>query len=112
MSPGPTHRRPERCDGSPWARRVRTSHSWGSTPRGRCAERRSVSLAIPEGTEGQIELALEAPRDALALDNRAWLDVGRRAALPVVVRARAPEGRSTLAGWLGGCPGPARPGGT
>ncbi|OGX40177.1 MAG: hypothetical protein A3C53_07530 [Omnitrophica WOR_2 bacterium RIFCSPHIGHO2_02_FULL_68_15] len=66
-------------------------------------ERRSVSLAIPEGTEGQIELALDAPRDALALDNRAWLDVGRRAALPVVVRARAPEIRSTLAGWLGAC---------
>ncbi len=66
-------------------------------------ERRSVSLAIPENTEGQIELTLEAPRDALALDNHAWLDVGRHAALPVVVRSHAPEIRLTLASWLGAC---------
>ena len=50
-------------------------------------ERRSVSLGVPEGTEGPIELTLDAPRDALDVDNHAWLDVGRNATLPVVVRA-------------------------
>ena len=65
--------------------------------------RRSVSLAIPEGVTGEVELALAAPRDGLEVDNRAWLNLGERAARPVVVRSAAPAFRLAMSGWLGAC---------
>lgn len=65
--------------------------------------RRSVSLEIPEGVTGDIELALAAPHDGLELDNHAWLSLGRRAARPVVVRSSAPEFRLAISGWLEAC---------
>jgi hypothetical protein len=66
-------------------------------------ERRSVSLALPEGARGAVSLSLDAPRDGLSLDNRAWLDVGEQAALPIAVRSDNAGFRLTLSSWLGAC---------
>lgn len=66
-------------------------------------ERRSLSLALPGNTAGQIEVALTARGDGLAADNRAWLTLQRAEALPIAVRSSSPAITRTLSRWLGAC---------
>jgi hypothetical protein len=65
--------------------------------------RRAVSLAVPEGVEGMIDIALEQPSDALSVDNRAWVAIHRTSALPVVVRFDSPALTRTISTWLQAC---------
>lgn len=65
--------------------------------------RDTLSLAIPAGTEGLVEILLRAARDGLSVDDRAWFDMQRRATLPIVVQTRSPAIGKTLATWLGAC---------
>ncbi len=66
-------------------------------------QRQAVSLALPDQAQGAVEVQLQAKRDALAADNRAWVDLGRRATLPVVVRSQSPAFLRVMSKWLGAC---------
>ena len=66
--------------------------------------RQSLSLGIPEGTEGWVEIALTAENDGLEADNRAWIDLRRNATLPVVIRSQSPAFTRTVSAWLAACP--------
>ena len=68
-------------------------------------ERANVVLAVPEGTEGWLEVALRTPDDALAADNRAWVPVHRTVALPVVVRSEREAFNDLMSRWLSACQG-------
>ncbi len=70
-------------------------------PRARLA----LPLALPEGAEGDVEVALEVPGDGLDVDNRAWMDVHRTATLPIVIRSQRPSFLHTVSSWLDACPG-------
>jgi hypothetical protein len=65
--------------------------------------RESVSLVMPEGTEGWVEIALAVQGDGLGVDDRAWLDLCRPATPPIVVRSQSPAFKQTISTWLGAC---------
>ncbi len=65
--------------------------------------RQSLALALPEGVTGRVELALAAPADALAADNRAWVHIHPTARLPVVVRSARPLFTQAVSAWLNAC---------
>lgn len=65
--------------------------------------RQSLALALPEGVTGQVELALAAPADALAADNRAWVNIHPTARRPVVVRSARPQLTQAVSAWLNAC---------
>lgn len=67
-------------------------------------ERRALSLALPESTNGGITLALTGGVNGLAVDDRAWIDVHQSARLPVVIQTQAPALTRTLSTWLDACP--------
>jgi len=65
----------------------------------------SVSLEVPEETDGWVLLRADAERDALAADDIAWVRVRRQTARPVWVRSGDAEFVSRLGRWLDACPG-------
>jgi hypothetical protein len=66
-------------------------------------ERRSLALVLPDEAAGWAEIRLDAARDGLEADNRAWVDIHRGAAVPIVVRPHAAAFKDTLSTWLGAC---------
>ncbi|MBI4003739.1 MAG: BatA domain-containing protein [Candidatus Omnitrophica bacterium] len=66
-------------------------------------ERSSVPLAIPETFEGWLEVILEAPEDALAVDNRAHILIRSSAVLPVAVVSEHAPFRRVIGEWLSAC---------
>ena len=66
-------------------------------------ERSSIPLAIPETFEGWLEVVLEAPEDALAVDNRAQILIRSSATLPVAVVSEHPPFRRVIGEWLSAC---------
>ena len=67
--------------------------------------RTTVPLTMPEGTEGWVDLRLEAPADALMADDRATVMVRRTSTLPVAVVSEDTEFQRTIGQWLGACEG-------
>ena len=65
--------------------------------------RRALPLALPEGTQGWIELTLAGPPDGLEADNRAWVSVSNVPALPIVVHSASPTFKQTMSAWLSSC---------
>lgn len=84
-----------RQDGRPLADPVSTE----LTPH----ERSSIPLAIPETFEGWLEVVLEAPEDALAVDNRAQILIQSSSTLPVAVVSEHPPFRRVIGEWLSAC---------
>src|SRR3989338_4499212 len=68
-------------------------------------ERASVSLAIPDGLSGWVEVGLEARPDALAADNRARILVRPSSTLPVAVVSEHAAFRQIIGEWLSACEG-------
>ena len=68
-------------------------------------ERASIPLAVPETFEGWVEVVLETPQDALAVDNRARLLIRQASALPVAVVSEQPSFRQLIGEWLNACEG-------
>ena len=66
--------------------------------------RMAVSLVLPEMISGLVEITLSARADHLGTDNRAWLELRRTAAMPVLVRLHDPAARSAVSTWLAACP--------
>jgi hypothetical protein len=66
--------------------------------------RRSLSLAMPEGIEGWVDIALISRNDGLDVDNHAWIEIRSRPTRPIVIRARSPSFKQTVSTWLGACP--------
>jgi len=69
-------------------------------PRARAA----LSLELPAGTDGWVDVTLTGQPDGLAVDNRAWVQIRRSAQLPIVVQSESPAFRQTVARWLQACP--------
>ena len=67
-------------------------------------ERWPASLTLPKGIEGWVELSLTTQGDALAVDNRAWVQVQRTSMLPIVIQSARPTLTQTLSTWLSACP--------
>jgi hypothetical protein len=67
-------------------------------------ERPSVSLELPDDTEGWVECSLSVPRDGLEVDNHAWVRLRRSATLPIVIRSSTPAFVQTVSSWLSACP--------
>ncbi|MBI4343090.1 MAG: VWA domain-containing protein, partial [Candidatus Omnitrophica bacterium] len=67
-------------------------------------ERRSLSLPVPESVEGWVVIELDAARDALASDDRAWIRLERATRLPILLQLRTPSLQSAVSGWLAACP--------
>ena len=65
--------------------------------------RSAFAVALPEGTEGMIDLALTAAPDGLAVDNHAWVDLHRRASVPVMLNVQTPTIRQAITSWLNAC---------
>jgi len=65
--------------------------------------RQPLALALPEGTTGWVELSLAVPADALAADNRAWVQISPAARLPVVLRFARPQLTQAVSAWLSAC---------
>ena len=65
--------------------------------------RRSVALSIPEEAEGWVEISLRSRGDALDVDNHAWVNLHRRALLPVSLQSRTADVTQTVSTWLEAC---------
>lgn len=65
--------------------------------------RQALALALPEGTEGWLELMVAGASDGLSADNRAWMMLRRSARLPIVVRSQREAFRRTISTWLDAC---------
>lgn len=65
--------------------------------------RQAVTLPLPANTAGVIEISLEAPSDALRVDNRAWAMIAPEDRLPIVVQVKQPALASAVMHWLGAC---------
>ena len=63
-----------------------------------------ISLTLPEESEGLVEVRLSATRDALAVDNRAFLQLRGHDAMPVVVASDSARFVDTIGSWLDACP--------
>ena len=66
--------------------------------------RQAFSLALPEGTSGWVEIRLVSSRDALEVDNRAWVQLTQHASIPIVVRSERLSFIRTISTWLQACP--------
>ena len=66
-------------------------------------ERLAFPLALPAGTEGDLELTLDTPHDGLEVDNRARVALPQRSAMRIVVRAKDAALLRTVSDWLGAC---------
>lgn len=67
--------------------------------------RATVSLDASAASQQIMEITLQAPQDALAVDNRVWLDARRLHAPAVVVASSDPALLETVGRWLEACPG-------
>lgn len=65
--------------------------------------RAAFALALPEGTEGWLELTMASAPDGLSVDNRAWMMLRRSARLPIVVRSPREPFRRAISSWLDAC---------
>jgi len=65
--------------------------------------RQAMALALPEGTEGWLELAMAGAPDRLSVDNRAWMMLRRNARLPIVVRSQREAFLRVVSTWLDAC---------
>lgn len=63
----------------------------------------SVPLALSEATADPLEITVEAARDALAMDNHAWVRLQTSTTLPILLASSRPEVVQTLGRWLGAC---------
>lgn len=68
-------------------------------------QRSDVSLALPEGTEGWVDVILEGGPDALAVDNRIQVLVRKASTLPVAVVSDHAPFRQLIETWLAACHG-------
>ena len=66
--------------------------------------RRTIALSIAPSVEGWVEVSLLDVRDGLEADNRAWIDIQRRATLPIQLSSHAASFTSTVSAWLDACP--------
>lgn len=67
-------------------------------------QRQAIPLEIPAASEGLATIQIEAPRDALALDNQFIVSVGARGRIPVVVSSERAEIVQVVGRWLEACP--------
>lgn len=79
--------------------RVLAEHRSDLAPHARSA----FPLVLPAGTEGGLELTLDAPHDGLAVDNRARVALHQRSAMPILVRMKDDALLRTVSEWLGAC---------
>ncbi|MBI3322598.1 MAG: hypothetical protein HYZ94_02840, partial [Candidatus Omnitrophica bacterium] len=63
-----------------------------------------ISLTLPEDSAGLFEVALQADRDALAVDNRAAVMLNGQSSIPVVVALESSDTLTTVGKWLDACP--------
>jgi len=75
-----------------------------ATPRLESASRTPISLGLPDGTTGPVEVELSAPKDVLAADNRVWLTLQGTDTLSVAVASDRPAFVDTVGRWLDACP--------
>ena len=68
------------------------------------ASRTPVSLGLPDGTTGPVEVELRAPKDVLASDNRVWLTLQGTDTRSVAVASDRPAFVDTVGRWLDACP--------
>ncbi|MBI3323232.1 MAG: hypothetical protein HYZ95_02065, partial [Candidatus Omnitrophica bacterium] len=80
--------------------RVLTTLSQSMEPAGRV----SVTVPVPEGASGLLDIAIRARRDALAVDNRAAVPLRGSAPIPIVVASEHPDFLDTVGRWLAACP--------
>lgn len=80
--------------------RVLTKLSQSLEPAGRV----SVTVPVPEGASGLLDIAIRARRDALAVDNRAAVPLRGSAPIPVVAASDHPDFLDTVGRWLAACP--------
>jgi len=80
--------------------RILTKRSEPLEPAGRV----SVTVPVPEGASGLLDIAIRARRDALAVDNRAAVPLRGSAPIPVVVASEHPDFLDTVGRWLAACP--------
>lgn len=66
-------------------------------------DRQAVTMPIPDGTHGPVEVVLSAPEDGLAADNLAWVDARRQARWPVVIVGERPGFSRAVSAWLDAC---------
>lgn len=78
------------------------AHAETSLPAGAQAQ---VSLTLPEGRDGWVDVRLEAERDALAVDNRASLFLHHAPTIPVAVVSNRAAFRDLVGRWLSACEG-------
>lgn len=62
-----------------------------------------ISVTLPEGSEGLFEVAIQAERDALSVDNRAFVTLKGHASIHVVVAWQSPDTLMTIGKWLDAC---------
>ena len=67
--------------------------------------RTSLSLTVPEDTDGWVDVTLETRRDALAVDNHAQVMVRRAATLPIAVVSDDADFHRIIGRWLAACEG-------
>lgn len=110
--------------GEPAARIMATVHNFSDVPthaevtvtRGgqRLAESRAsleararstLTLPLPAGADGWVEVALSSPRDSLPSDNRAHVHIASAVTTPVAVVSDNPAFRRIMGEWLGACQG-------
>jgi len=63
-----------------------------------------VSFDLPPEASGVFEISVKAPRDALQVDNRAWVTIRGHATIPVAVEIEDEALRSVVGRWLDACP--------
>ncbi|MDP3703503.1 MAG: BatA and WFA domain-containing protein [Candidatus Omnitrophota bacterium] len=68
-------------------------------------ERTSLPMALSDGASGWVEVVLEAPQDALAVDNRVRILVRPSSTLPVTVVSEHDAFRQVIGQWLSACEG-------
>ena len=66
-------------------------------------ERVNVSLAIPEDTQGWVDVFIEADPDALVVDNHVQVLLRRPATFPVAVLSEEASFRGVVGKWLDAC---------
>ncbi len=64
-----------------------------------------AALALPQETEGWVDVVSESPHDALGVDDRVRLMLRHPSAIPIVVDAQDREFRRLMGRWLGACEG-------
>ncbi len=66
--------------------------------------RQAVSLPLPDGIVGWVEVGLSVQPDGLEVDNHAWIELRRTARLPIVVHSQDAAFTRTVGAWLDACP--------